>query len=168
MVTVRIPCKVSCWEGRTRRVFHPPCAALFNISGLRQTAFQSPTSVPLFLSFVPSKPYQMVPVTSRIMYLFLALFALPQVLAVPGVAALGLRSPSPDAPLPPIPTSIETEVIIAHNAIRGPHGAPPLTWNGGMALLARYYVSKCHATKPPEFGGMPSYCPSLFIGGTHV
>jgi len=59
----------------------------------------------------------------KIAYFFLALVALPQLLA------------STDA--------ISKEALTGHNSFRALHGASPLTWNKDLAAAAESWVSRC-------------------------
>ena len=97
----------------------------------------------------------MVPVAFGTAYLFLALFALPHVLAAPAAAALGPRS------------SIKDEALSLHNNWRVNHGRDNLTWSGHLETLAMLHGVFCKYD-PAAPLGMPSKGLSLFTEDTHV
>ena len=97
----------------------------------------------------------MVLVAFKTVYLFLALFALPHVLAVPGVAALGPR------------LTLRDEALDAHNAARQLHDVPRLTWTGNLEALAMLHAVLCESTANYSYG-MLSKGLSLFTEETHV
>jgi len=103
-------------------------------------------------------------------YLFLALIALPQVLAVPPCysppttvneftfdLAEGqvLITPDQDGP---VANAIEQDVLNGHNGFRASHGASPLSWDSTLANYAKNQAAKCvfkHSGGP--YGGASSY-----------
>ena len=102
----------------------------------------------------------MVSVAFKTMYLFLALFALPQVLGAPGTAALSLRAPAP--------ASVRDEVVAAHNTIRARHHAHPLTWSRTLEAYAAGKVAACNNGNTSPYGRMLSDRLILFIEDAHV
>ena len=153
----RILCEISGWESRTRRVSYPACAALFqtDIGGVGYTEHRSHHQRSV-LSFTLSKPYQMVSIAFKTVYLFLALFALPQVLAAPGAAAADLHKRITDG-----------EMLTMHNEIRGQYGSPPLTWGANFAGVARLQVATCLKTEVHGVIGTTTDGLSLFTEDTH-
>ena len=97
----------------------------------------------------------MVPIAFKPVCLFLALFALPQVLAIPGGALLGLRG------------SFQDESLNIHNAFRALHGVSPLTWSGNLATSAAQRAATCNTKKTGPFGTSSERL-SLFAELTHV
>ena len=85
----------------------------------------------------PLKLHQMALFAFKIVYFFLALVAIPHVLA------------STDA--------ISKEALTGHNSFRALHGASPLTWNKDLAAAAQSWVSRCvfehSGGKVGAFGG---------------
>ena len=92
----------------------------------------------------------MAPTVFKIAYLFLALAALPQVLARPQA------SPPTD---PPATDAIRDEALNGHNSFRALHGASPLNWNVDLAAAAGSWVSRCafqHGGGQDVYGGTSS------------
>ena len=109
----------------------------------------------------------MVPVTLKTGHLFLALFALPQVLAVPAAIPLGLRA-DPRTSYPPIPDSITDEALGTHNLLRKSAGVPPLTWNQDLWIFASLGAGACLDKPTDGVAGNSSDGLSLFTEGAHV
>ena len=83
------------------------------------------------------------------MAVFLALVALPQVLAA----------------------DISGEALAAHNSFRAQHGADALTWNGDLAAAADSWASRCvfehSGGQVGAFGGTSSNGSSPTTQGAH-
>ena len=74
----------------------------------------------------------MVSVMFKTVYLFLALFTLPQVLAAPGATVVDLHNR--DTP---------EYMLDLHNWFRKNVKHPPLSWNAALAGTARLQVATC-------------------------
>ena len=118
------------------------------------------TNAPLFLSSTLSKSYQMVSVTFKAV--FLALFALPQVLAVPGGTV------PRDNGWPKIPASIKDAALNKHNEIRANANVPPLSWSDDLQKKASARLAQCPEWADANSPGTPPDGLSLFTGDTHV
>ena len=102
----------------------------------------------------------MVHVAFKTVYLFLAFFALPQVLAAPGAANLDRRAPFP------LPQEVQDEALKLLNALRAPK-APRLTWSINLSALSAIYASSCGTDRVTSFGTSSDGL-SLFAEDTHV
>ena len=114
----------------------------------------TPNSVPathaLFLD-------QMVPVVFKTICLFLALFALPQVLA----------SPSGSSQDYPLSSKDRQEALDAHNKWRWPHSTPGLTWDDHLEVFAALQGTTCMDKKDKAIPGMSSNGLSIFTEDAH-
>ena len=96
---------------------------------------------------------------------FLALFALPQVLAVPGGTV------PRDNSWPKIPASIRDAALNRHNEFRAGEKdppVPPLTWSGELEKQASARLAQCPEWADANSPGTPPDGLSLFTGDTHV
>ena len=104
----------------------------------------------------------MVPLTFKTVYLFLALFALPQVLAAPGASALGPRDSILD-------DALRNEAISLHNDFRAARKLPGLTWNLGFSFASAVDAFKCQdARTDPQVFSTQSKGLSSITEGAHV
>ena len=99
----------------------------------------------------------MVSLIFKTVYLFLALFTLPQVPAAPGAAAVDLHSRD-DTP---------EYMLDLHNQLRKAINSPPLTWNAALAGTARLQVATCIKKEIPRVIGTTTDRLSLFTGDAH-
>ena len=120
----------------------------------------------------------MAPARFGTVYLFLALIALPRVLATPpsyspptAVNEFTFNPAEGQVPIAPGQGSsvFDTidDVLNGHNDFRASHGASPLSWDNTLADYANNQASRCvfeHSGGP--YGGAPSYIPSLPIEDT--
>ena len=81
----------------------------------------------------------MVSITFKAVYLFLALFALPQVLSAPAIVALDVRHN------PPTREQTVKEALKAHKTYRG---GRDIAWNTDLEREAWNIVSSCSRTRP--------------------
>jgi len=91
--------------------------------------------------------------TFRILYLLIALIALPHVLAGPSspfttVDEVNFNPAEAQVPiLPnqdgPVPNSVEHDALNGHNDFRASHGASRLTWDGTLVDYAKNHASRC-------------------------
>ena len=79
----------------------------------------------------------MVSIGFKAVYLLLALFALPQVVAAPGAAALSSRD------LFPVPDWEKREALLAFNKIRSKYKLPHLVWDDYLEIFAAEKASSC-------------------------
>ena len=114
------------------------------------------TNIPLSLISALSKPYQMVSVVFKTVYLFLALLALPQALAAPGATVVDLHSrATPD------------EILKLHNNLRASSNLPPLTWSGSLEAFASSRVNACRRDDDSNPPGASTDGLSLLTEGAH-
>ena len=105
----------------------------------------------------------MVRIVFKTVCLFLALFALPQVLAAPDTAPY---SPT-NSGRPPLPTSIVIEALGRHNAIRRSVGVPGVAWSGNLVALANVQTAACNDEKLEGVAGKSPARSSLFTKDAH-
>ena len=98
----------------------------------------------------------MVSAVFKTVYLLLALFALPKVLAAPGTAGVDLHKRITDG-----------EMLAMHNKIRAQLGSPPLTWGANFAGVARLQVATCLKTEVRRVKGTTTDGLSLFTDDAH-
>ena len=104
----------------------------------------------------------MVSVTFKAVYLFLALFALPQVLSAPAIVALDVRHNTP--------TREETvkQSLEEHNKIRAPNRKGYIDWSTDLEREAWNHVSSCKVELKRGRDSTLSNGLSLFTEDTHV
>ena len=106
----------------------------------------------------------MVSVTFKAVYLFLALFTLPPVLAAPALVALDVRHNTP--------TREETvaQSLNGHTLYRKfrAKGLPPITWNVELEREAWNIVSSCSTSRLDSSRSTLSGGLSQFTEDTHV
>ena len=97
---------------------------------------------------------------------FLALFVLPQVLAVPGgTVPRGITIPRKD--WPKIPASIQDEALRANNMIRSRANVSPLTWSTDLQSRASNALRECPGREDASVPGTSSdgcpYSPRMLM-----
>ena len=104
----------------------------------------------------------MVSVTFKAVYLFLALFALPQVLSAPAIVALDVRHNTP--------TREETvkQSLEEHNKIRAPNRKGYIDWSTDLEREAWNHVSSCQVRGINGRESMLSDGLSILTADTHV
>ena len=140
----------------------PPLAPLspqYKWKHTKQRFCHQRSVVPQFRSLSPN---QMVSVTFKAVYLFLALFALPQVLSAPAIVALDVRHNTP--------TREETvkQSLEEHNKIRAPNRKGYIDWSTDLEREAWNHVSSCKVELKRGRDSTLSNGLSLFTEDTHV
>ena len=145
-----IPCEIGGYESRTRRVSHPPALLSFQYKWATSNSVPA-TNALLFPDPTLSKPHQMVSIVFKAVYFFLAVFALPHVLAAPGAAAPDLSR-----------RSVEDETLSAHFMVRRNLLNPRLEWDGKLGARASSRVASCNRKGPDNtLGGSSNGYPYL-------
>ena len=98
----------------------------------------------------------MVSVVFKTVYLFLALLALPQVLAAPGATVVDLHS-----------RATQDEILKLHNDLRAASNVPPLTWSRSLQAFAASRVNTCRRDDNANPPGTSTDGLSLLTEGAH-